>query len=68
MHACTYTHIKGTGKTDYSGTGEEVTNRASLGTFCHRVVTKQAGTASDLTRFVTLVIKCAGVTKRADTA
>ena len=56
-----------TGKTDYSVAGEGVTKRAAsgpFGTFCHHVVTKRsgetkrAGSASNLTRFVTLVKTC----------
>ena len=50
-----------TGKTDYSVAGEGVTKRAAsgpFGTFCHHVVTKRAGCASNLTRFVTLVKTC----------
>ena len=53
-HARTNTHThthtqnknRGKGKTDYSGTGEKVTNRAAsepFGTICHHVVRKRAG-------------------------
>ena len=52
--------------TGYSVAGEGVTKRAAsgpFGTFCHHVVTqraggtKRAGSASNFTRFVTLVTK-----------
>ena len=54
-------------KTGYSVAGEGMTEHAAsgpFGTFCHHVVTKHAGVtkcagcASNLTRFVTLVTKC----------
>ena len=48
-----------------------MTKRAAIGpfgTFCLYVVTKRAGSASNLTRFVTLMTKRAVVTKRAATA
>ena len=76
-HTHTHTHTKrGKGKTDYSVAGEGVTKRGASGpfsTFCHHVVTKhgrvtkRAGSASNLTRFVILVTKRAVVTKRAAT-
>ena len=61
----TPTH-RGKGKTDYSVAGEGVTKNAASGpfsTFCHCSVvvtkrareTKRAGSASNLTHFVTLV-------------
>ena len=78
MRVCTNTPARGRtqtqqgkGKIDYSVAGEGVTKRAAsgpLGTFCHHVVTKhagvtkRAGSASNLIRFVT---KHAVVTKRA---
>ena len=65
-HAHSLTHFEERGKTDYSGAGEGVTNRAAsepLGTFCH----ERAAFASNLTRFVTMVTKRARVTKRAAT-
>ena len=69
--AHTHTHTqRGKEKIDYSVTGKGVTKRAAsgpFGTFCHHVVTKRAGSASDLIRFVTLVTKRAVVTKRAAT-
>ena len=62
----THTHSQqGKGKTDYKAAGEGVTKRAAsgpFGTFCYHVVaksarvTKHAGSALDLTRFVTLVV------------
>ena len=61
-HTHTHTHIEGRVKTDYSGVGEGLTNRPArehFDTFCHHVVTKRAGVtkhagnASRLTRFVT---------------
>ena len=63
-------------KRGYSVSGEGVTKRAAsgpFGTFCHHVVTKRAavtkraGSASNLIRFVTLMTKHAIVTKRAAT-
>ena len=81
-HTHTHTQ-RGKEKTGYSVAGEGVTKRAAsgpFGTFCHHVVsnkflfkpkragvTKRAGCASNLTRFVTLVTKRAVVTKRAAT-
>ena len=81
-HTHTHTQRR-KGKTGYSVAGEGVTKRAAsgpFGTFCHHVVsnkflfkpkragvTKRAGCASNLTRFVTLVTKRAVVTKRAAT-
>ena len=62
-HTHTHTH-RGKGKTDYSVAGEGMTKRATngpFGTFCHPAVTKRvgltncAGSASNLTRFLTLV-------------
>jgi len=68
IHTCAHAHTQsqGRGKTDYSFAGEGVTKYAASGTFgmfCHHVVTKRAGvtkctgSASNLTRFVTLVIQ-----------
>ena len=59
-HTQTHTQ-RGKEKTGYSVAGEDVTKRAAsgpFGTFCHHVVTKSAGVtkragcASNLTRFV----------------
>ena len=62
-HTHTNTHTqRGKEKTGYSVAGEGVTKRAAsgpFGTFCHHTVTKRArvtkraGSASNLTRFVT---------------
>ena len=64
-HTRTHTHTqRGKEKTGYSVAGKGVTKRAAsgpFGTFCHHLVTrrakvtKRAGCASNLTRFVTLV-------------
>ena len=83
----THTHTEGREKTDYGVAGERVTKRAAsepFRTICYHVektekkntsrVTKRAGSASELTRFVachslrsTLVKKRAGVIKSAAT-
>ena len=52
-HAHTHIHNEER-KTCYSVAGEGVTKRAAsgpFGTFCHHIVTKRAGSASNLTHF-----------------
>ena len=68
-HTDTHGQIEGRGKADYTVTGEGVTNCAAREPFsmvCHHMVTKCAGSASTLTRFV-LVTKHARVTRCATT-